>query len=372
MILKKEHFNLFLELIEEISKNISKYQDNLFQGFLELMIKALNNQINGEKEFLENLIITDLDVLTLIIHQFCKFKIRISNNLFDSLNQVTNKLCEIFSKSNEIENLLHINSFLKYCICYSKINSISIEIYFFHILDENVLDTALIDFPNILIHYYIENNNLIKQEMLNKIFNKLVDCQSKCIIHSILFLLNLLILKNGQNILESFLNIHIKSQNGLYIYLKQLLSNYKTHNPILRITYSKIFMFIFNLKLSYIENLFFGKSAQLIIFKILVEFLFDENDEIESYDNITNKKSSKLPFLNLDGGEELDECFYFYTDEFDTQDIELSSEFNQKFNINQSIISFFIEFKKNNPEYFEECSKMLNQLFINKINDIGI
>ena len=372
MILKKEHFNLFLELIEEISKNISKYQDNLFQGFLELMIKALNNQINGEKEFLENLIITDLDVLTLIIHQFCKFKIRISNNLFDSLNQVTNKLCEIFSKSNEIENLLHINSFLKYCICYSKINSISIEIYFFHILDENVLDTALIDFPNILIHYYIENNNLIKQEMLNKIFNKLVDCQSKCIIHSILFLLNLLILKNGQNILESFLNIHIKSQNGLYIYLKQLLSNYKTHNPILRITYSKIFMFIFNLKLSYIENLFFGKSAQLIIFKILVEFLFDENDEIESYDNITNKKSSKLPFLNLDGGEELDECFYFYIDEFDTQDIELSSEFNQKFNINQSIISFFIEFKKNNPEYFEECSKMLNQLFINKINDIGI
>ena len=372
MILKKEHFNLFLELIEEISKNISKYQDNLFQGFLELMIKALNNQINGEKEFLENLIITDLDVLTLIIHQFCKFKIRISNNLFDSLNQVTNKLCEIFSKSNEIENLLHINSFLKYCICYSKINSISIEIYFFHILDENVLDTALIDFPNILIHYYIENNNLIKQEMLNKIFNKLVDCQSKCIIHSILFLLNLLILKNGQNILESFLNIHIKSQNGLYIYLKQLLSNYKTHNPILRITYSKIFMFIFNLKLSYIENLFFGKSAQLIIFKILVEFLFDENDEIESYDNITNKKSSKLPFLNLDGGEELDECFYFYTDEFDTQDIELISEFNQKFNINQSIISFFIEFKKNNPEYFEECSKMLNQLFINKINDIGI
>jgi hypothetical protein len=208
--------------------------------------------------------------------------------------------------------------------------------------------------------------------MLNKIFNKLVDCQSKCIIHSILFLLNLLILKNGQNILESFLNIHIKSQNGLYIYLKQLLSNYKTHNPILRITYSKIFMFIFNLKLSYIENLFFGKSAQLIIFKILVEFLFDENDEIESYDNITNKKSSKLPFLNLDGGEELDECFYFYTDEFDTQDIELISEFNQKFNINQSIISFFIEFKKNNPEYFEECSKMLNQLFINKINDIGI
>ena len=198
---------------------------------------------------------------------------------------------------------MHINSFLKYCICYSKINSISIEIYFFHILDENVLDTALIDFPNILIHYYIENNNLIKQEMLNKIFNKLVDCQSKCIIHSILFLLNLLILKNGQNILESFLNIHIKSQNGLYIYLKQLLSNYKTHNPILRITYSKIFMFIFNLKLSYIENLFFGKSAQLIIFKILVEFLFDENDEIESYDNITNKKSSKLPFLNLDGGE---------------------------------------------------------------------
>ena len=372
MILKKEHFNLFLELIEEISKNISKYQDNLFQGFLELMIKALNNQINGEKEFLENLIITDLEVLTLIIHQFCKFKIRISNNLFDSLNQVTNKLCEIFSKSNEIENLLHINSFLKYCICYSKINSISIEIYFFHILDENVLDTALIDFPNILIHYYIENNNLIKQEMLNKIFNKLVDCQSKCIIHSILFLLNLLILKNGQNILESFLNIHIKSQNGLYIYLKQLLSNYKTHNPILRITYSKIFMFIFNLKLSYIENLFFGKSAQLIIFKILVEFLFDENDEIESYDNITNKKSSKLPFLNLDGGEELDECFYFYIDEFDTQDIELSSEFNQKFNINQSIISFFIEFKKNNPEYFEECSKMLNQLFINKINDIGI
>jgi len=372
MILKKEHFNLFLELIEEISKNISKYQDNLFQGFLELMIKALNNQINGEKEFLENLIITDLEVLTLIIHQFCKFKIRISNNLFDSLNQVTNKLCEIFSKSNEIENLLHINSFLKYCICYSKINSISIEIYFFHILDENVLDTALIDFPNILIHYYIENNNLIKQEMLNKIFNKLVDCQSKCIIHSILFLLNLLILKNGQNILESFLNIHINSQNGLYIYLKQLLSNYKTHNPILRITYSKIFMFIFNLKLSYIENLFFGKSAQLIIFKILVEFLFDENDEIESYDNITNKKSSKLPFLNLDGGEELDECFYFYTDEFDTQDIELISEFNQKFNINQSIISFFIEFKKNNPEYFEECSKMLNQLFINKINDIGI
>ena len=372
MILKKEHFNLFLELIEEISKNISKYQDNLFQGFLELMIKALNNQINGEKEFLENLIITDLEVLTLIIHQFCKFKIRISNNLFDSLNQVTNKLCEIFSKSNEIENLLHINSFLKYCICYSKINSISIEIYFFHILDENVLDTALIDFPNILIHYYIENNNLIKQEMLNKIFNKLVDCQSKCIIHSILFLLNLLILKNGQNILESFLNIHIKSQNGLYIYLKQLLSNYKTHNPILRITYSKIFMFIFNLKLSYIENLFFGKSAQLIIFKILVEFLFDENDEIESYDNITNKKSSKLPFLNLDGGEELDECFYFYTDEFDTQDIELISEFNQKFDINQSIISFFIEFKKNNPEYFEECSKMLNQLFINKINDIGI
>ena len=372
MILKKEHFNLFLELIEEISKNISKYQDNLFQGFLELMIKALNNQINGEKQFLENLIITDLDVLTLIIHQFCKFKIRISNNLLDSLNQVTNKLCEIFSKSNEIENLLHINSFLKYCICYSKINSISIEIYFFHILDENVLDTALIDFPNILIHYYIENNNLIKQEMLNKIFNKLVDCQSKCIIHSILFLLNLLILKNGQNILESFLNIHIKSQNGLYIYLKQLLSNYKTHNPILRITYSKIFMFIFNLKLSYIENLFFGKSAQLIIFKILVEFLFDENDEIESYDNITNKKSSKLPFLNLDGGEELDECFYFYTDEFDTQDIELISEFNQKFDINQSIISFFIEFKKNNPEYFEECSKMLNQLFINKINDIGI
>ena len=372
MILKKEHFNLFLELIEEISKNISKYQDNLFQGFLELMIKALNNQINGEKEFLENLIITDLEVLTLIIHQFCKFKIRISNNLLDSLNQVTNKLCEIFSKSNEIENLLHINSFLKYCICYSKINSISIEIYFFHILDENVLDTALIDFPNILIHYYIENNNLIKQEMLNKIFNKLVDCQSKCIIHSILFLLNLLILKNGQNILESFLNIHINSQNGLYIYLKQLLSNYKTHNPILRITYSKIFMFIFNLKLSYIENLFFGKSAQLIIFKILVEFLFDENDEIESYDNITNKKSSKLPFLNLDGGEELDECFYFYTDEFDTQDIELISEFNQKFDINQSIISFFIEFKKNNPEYFEECSKMLNQLFINKINDIGI
>ena len=372
MILKKEHFNLFLELIEEISKNISKYQDNLFQGFLELMIKALNNQINGEKQFLENLIITDLDVLTLIIHQFCKFKIRISNNLLDSLNQVTNKLCEIFSKSNEIENLLHINSFLKYCICYSKINSISIEIYFFHILDENVLDTALIDFPNILIHYYIENNNLITQEMLNKLFNKFVDCQSKCIIHSILFLLNLLILKNGQNILESFLNIHIKSQNGLYIYLKQLLSNYKTHNPILRITYSKIFMFIFNLKLSYIENLFFGKSAQLIIFKILVEFLFDENDEIESYDNITNKKSSKLPFLNLDGGEELDECFYFYTDEFDTQDIELISEFNQKFDINQSIISFFIEFKKNNPEYFEECSKMLNQLFINKINDIGI
>ena len=370
IILKKEHFNLFLELIEEIAKNISKYQDNLFQGFLELMIKALNNQINGEKTFLENLIITDLDILTLIIHQFCKLKVKISNNLLDSLNQVTNKLCEIFSKSNEIENLLHVNSFLKYCICYSKLNSISIEIYCNHILDENMLDTALIDFPNILIHYYIENNNLIKQEMLNKIFNKLVDCQTKCIIQSILFFLNLLILKTGQNILESFLNIHTNSQNGLYIYLKQLLSNYKTHNSILKITYSKIFIFIFNLKLPYIENLLFGKSAQLIIFKILVEFLFDENEEIDSYDNIKNKTSSKLSFLNLDGGEELDECFYFYTDELDTQDIELLDEFNQNFNINKLIISFFIEFKKNNTEYFEECSKMLSQLFLNKIKDL--
>ena len=371
IILKKEHFNLFLILIEEIAKNISKYQNNLFQCFLDIMIKALNNEINAEKEYIENLIITTLNILTLLIHKYSQSKIRISNNLLNSLNEVSNKLCDIFSKSNDIENLLYLNSFLKYYLYYTKNQSYSIDTYLNHLLDENTLISSLVDFPNILIHYYISNNISLKTEMLNQIFYKFEECQSKGLIQSFLLFLNLLILKNGHNIFELFSNIQIKSRNGLYIYFQQFLTNYKSYNIILNVIYSKVLMYIFNLRLSYIENLLFGKSTQLIILRIIIEYLFPENEEIEIKEN-NHKVKSKFNFLNLEGGEELDECFYYNSDDLDTQDLSLIDEFNQSFNIDKSIISFLIEFKKNNTEYFDECIKKLPKIFYNKLNNLGI